>query len=801
MAQLKTMKIFTSRSLALLFFCSVFVVITHAQPCFLPAVSSSGGYIFQPKHSAVADFNNDGKLDLAFANNSTFYGASVLLGSGTGSFTSVPAWFPVGYNPEKIVSGDFNNDGNNDVVLIGANNSTTHLVSLLKGLGTGSFSPVSTITLTADNSLVGWDLNAGDYNGDGNLDLAYVKLLPTYSSSLTCLLGNGLGAFPTITTFSVAGFDMCTGDFNKDGKSDVAIKSSNGSSGFYGITVRFGAASNPLSTVNTYSMSVSSGPISTGDFNGDSNLDLAVMVSGSVTIVGGSPTGTFAAVGTYSTGGTTVIDYNVDGIHDLFGASPIGTKSLYGSSTNTMTPGIHSYTYTGGSGLTTTSVGDFTSDGLPDVVITTYSASVNTLSILKSGLQQFSVNSGTICSGKTFTMNPTGAVSYSYSGGSSTVSPTTTSVYTVTGQFAQGCNNVATSTVNVLSLPTIALSNGTVCTGESYTITPSGAVTYTYSNGNIVTPAATSIYTVSGTGTNNCINSNTVSVTVLTVQTPSICLVTLDSLANNNEIYWEKTLYTNVDSFIIHREVSTNIYKRIGAVSVNAFSMYTDTNRSIGPANGNPNFTAYRYKLQIRNTCGNYGALSLWHETIFVQDQLNGNFNWNAYAIENSTTPVANYNLKRVNLTNGAETLVGSTTNNIFTDPQYATLSVSQNIKWFVDATGFNCNPTQRVMAQKIKTKSNHANDKVVTGLNSHDFSKNLLVYPNPASSKVTVEIGIFRANTSLQLTDVLGKVIITQSVTEKTSEIATDNLTPGVYFLTLYLNHKKLATKKLVIE
>lgn len=44
--------------------------------------------------------------------------------------------------------------------------------------------------------------------------------------------------------------------------------------------------------------------------------------------------------------------------------------------------------------------------------------------------------------------------------------------------------------------------------------------------------------------------------------------------------------------------------------------MYVDTNRSIGPANGDPNLTYYKYKIQLRDSCGNLSPMSLWHETI-----------------------------------------------------------------------------------------------------------------------------------------------------------------------------------------
>lgn len=793
------------KNLLLLFVSLISFSVSYSQPCFLPVVEyNNNAMLYQPKKIITADFNNDGKLDIASANNAVSYGVSILRGTGTGSFTAVATWFPMGYRPESIVSGDFNNDGNQDIVAVGSPTTNTHAISFLNGIGTGSFSPAVTYTLAADASVVGWDLNKGDYNGDGKLDVSYVKLGPSVTtSSVTCMLGNGLGAFPAITTYTLPGniTKMCTGDFNLDGKSDLALPNNNT------LFVKFGASSAPLSSTTTYTLPGAAASIETADFNGDSNLDIAYANSSVFRILLGSSSGTFSPAVPYSMGLSAesfkAADFNNDGYDDLFSATPAGTRALFGNASGNMTLGVNSYTYpsVSGGGVQAIATGDFTSDGKQDVVLTYYSGSTTFLSIFKSGLQTFTVNSGTICSGKNFTITPSGALSYTFSSGTNTVSPLATSVYTVIASFAQGCNNTNTSTVNVIPSPTIALSNATICLGDSYTISPTGANTYTYSSGNVVSPSALTVYTVSGTSVNGCVSSNTISVNVLPVQTPTICLVTLDSLANNNEIYWEKSLYTNVDSFIVYREVSTNIYKRIGAISVNAFSMYTDTNRSIGPANGNPNLTAYRYKLQIRNTCGNYGALSLWHETIFVQDQLNGNFNWNAYAIESSGTPVANYNLKRVNITNGQETLVGSTTNNIFTDPQYASLASSGNIKWFVDATGFNCNPTAKVAAQKIKTKSNHANDLIITKTIELNFQDEIKVYPNPVKDKLTIETGRLNDNVTIELNNLLGQSLIKINTSEKIYTINTATYPSGIYFLNIKSNNKIVSVKKVVID
>lgn len=139
-------------------------------------------------------------------------------------------------------------------------------------------------------------------------------------------------------------------------------------------------------------------------------------------------------------------------------------------------------------------------------------------------------NSGTICAGQSFTINPSGATSFSYTGGSAVVTPTTTTSYTVTGFDTPGCNGTAVSTVSVTALPTLTVNSGQICAGESFTITPTGAATFTISDGNnsVVSPTTTTNYTVTGTSAEGCENStvNTVTVNplpIITVNSGTIC--------------------------------------------------------------------------------------------------------------------------------------------------------------------------------------------------------------------------------------------------------------------------------------
>lgn len=125
------------------------------------------------------------------------------------------------------------------------------------------------------------------------------------------------------------------------------------------------------------------------------------------------------------------------------------------------------------------------------------------------------VNSGTICSGSSFTIAPSGANSYTIQGGSAIVSPTANASYTVVGSSSLGClsANSATSNILVNANPTVnAVSSlSLICVGQTASLTASGASTYTWNTTATtaviaVSPTINTTYTVIGTDANGCEN-------------------------------------------------------------------------------------------------------------------------------------------------------------------------------------------------------------------------------------------------------------------------------------------------------
>jgi len=143
-----------------------------------------------------------------------------------------------------------------------------------------------------------------------------------------------------------------------------------------------------------------------------------------------------------------------------------------------------------------------------------------------SPLPVITVANQTICDGETATLSANGAATYSWSNGGNTaaisVSPSSTTVYTVTGTSAAGCTGTASATVTVNPLPNITISANpaSVCAGNSSTLTASGGTNYSWSTSSTgssitVNPTSTTTYGVTGTDANGCSNTADINVTVL----------------------------------------------------------------------------------------------------------------------------------------------------------------------------------------------------------------------------------------------------------------------------------------------
>jgi hypothetical protein len=246
---------------------------------------------------AFADFNNDGKLDMAFVDGSAL---GIDLGNGDGTFRNQA---PYGYgnvNPVFIATGDFNGDGNVDVVTLDSPGSIG--LSIFLGNGDGTFGFPSNYDVYAASLVV------GDFNHDGKLDLAL--------NNGSIMFGNGDGTFGNPVSSFPPGASIAAADLNGDGNLDLVLTTSTG------IEVMLGQGNGTFNQPENYPIGVS-GEIAITDFNLDGKLDIAVGGVGATVLLGNGD-GTFQMPAVYffassqsSSSSFVAYDVNGDGYPDV----------------------------------------------------------------------------------------------------------------------------------------------------------------------------------------------------------------------------------------------------------------------------------------------------------------------------------------------------------------------------------------------------------------------------------------------------------------------------------------------------
>jgi hypothetical protein len=176
-----------------------------------------------PYDVTAADFNGDGILDLAVANNGDNT-VAVLFGNGDGTFQS-----PVTYSaplPERLLAVDLNHDGHPDLAILAycgtdPQNCPNGAVQVLLNNGNGIFGSPTYFPVS-----VGPDgIAAADLNHDGNIDLAVANNNFQAPSVVSVLLGNGNGTFKPAVNYAVGGGPAgeAITDFNGDGNNDIVV--------------------------------------------------------------------------------------------------------------------------------------------------------------------------------------------------------------------------------------------------------------------------------------------------------------------------------------------------------------------------------------------------------------------------------------------------------------------------------------------------------------------------------------------------------------------------------------------------
>ncbi|MGZ3893138.1 MAG: T9SS type A sorting domain-containing protein [Bacteroidia bacterium] len=464
--------------------------------------------------------------------------------------------------------------------------------------------------------------------------------------------------------------------------------------------------------------------------------------------------GTAAYVCIYDTAGVFKSAFSIGAstanVNNLFKLKVIGTSIYIGgqfNGTQDFDPSVVTNTLVAGGGT--------------DGYFANYSNPCTTAPIQPTAIQGFTV----LCSNSAATYsvsNVLGATSYTWSlplgwSGSSTTNSISvvagsTGILSVTASNACGSSAQQTLNVSVNPSPTINVNSGSICSGQSFTIAPSGASTYTIQGGNaIVSPTSNASYTVVGTSTAGCVSAGPATSNVTVVATPTANAGSSQTITCTNP-----TVSLNGSG------VTTFTWSGAGIVS--------------GGNSANP----------VVNAPGTFS--------------LTGSFS----GCTSNTSTVS------VISDTAAPSVSASTSSSIICGPPFQgtvtlTATGANSYTWNPGGTGTMISVSPSVTTQYTVTGTNSTNgctNSVVitqsvspcTGIDQFSIiNSELQVYPNPFVSSFIISLNNISKSTKLEIINCLGSLIFKDSISEEKTEIDLSQFPSGIYFIKVGTVAKKL--------
>jgi uncharacterized delta-60 repeat protein len=445
---------------------------------------------------------------------------------------------------------------------------------------------------------------------------------------------------------------------------------------------------------------------------------------------------------------------------------------------------------------------------------TSPSLTANNFTICNGQSSSLSVSSGTLNDATNWQWYTTSCGGTSAGSGTNIiVSPTTTTIYYARGEG--GCTtplSCATITVTVNSLPVVSITGAsTVCSGYSSTLTASGANSYVWSNGastamTSVTPTINTMYSVTGTDNNGCSNMASINVSPLAcVPTTSLqsvyCSTTLTTLNDrlkcsivSGALKYEWQV-TDIATSAVYLKQSSN----------NLVDMYLSY---IPQVTYNKSYSIRVRALSSGGIWGTFGASCIVNtpsaqstklQTVYCSTTLTAlnnrlkcdpvpstsKYEWEVTDIATSTTY----------LKQSANNLVDMYLSYI---PQ-VTYNKSYSIRvralsggvWGTFGTA--CTVTTPASGARARfALSDYEETEIGTNINVN-------AYPNPTSEILNIDFDNVPANASVEVYNMIGELVLKQSLTELNNIINTTQLSNGLYHAKIIGNNKLLSAQKIV--
>lgn len=448
---------------------------------------------------------------------------------------------------------------------------------------------------------------------------------------------------------------------------------------------------------------------------------------------------------------------------------------------------------------------------------------VKTISV--NSLPTLTVSGGAlaVCNGATVALTASGANTYTWNTSATTsaitVTVTSNATYTVTGTNSNGCSNSITKTVSVNPTATITVPNGAICPGNSFTITPAGAATYTYSGGSaVVSPTSTTSYTVAGTSSLGCV-ANQAIVTVSVSPSLSVSITGTNALCSGNAI----ALTANgASTYTWNTGATSNSI----SVSPSANTTYSVFGNGGAGCTGTSNIVITVYALPVLSltpltptVCSGQpvglnvsGASNYLWSTGGTGASINPTPTVNTtYSVTGTSTAGCSSNASVAIAVNALPSLSVTSTSNLLCVGQSATLSSlgANTYTWSTSINGssISVSPIVNTTYTVTGTDANGCQNNTTftqfvttcTGINNLAAAStvNFMVYPNPNKGDFTIELP---QSAQIIIYNLLAEVIAEQKMEAGKHLIYLSNKATGVYFVKAIVGDKQHVVK-LIIE
>lgn len=268
-------------------------------------------------------------------------------------------------------------------------------------------------------------------------------------------------------------------------------------------------------------------------------------------------------------------------------------------------------------------------------------------------------------------------------------------------------------------------------------------------------------------------------IAVSTIPSPnvSICMVTVSEETGKNLILWDPVFSSVIDSIVVYKESNVfGVYDQIGAVDFSSDGIFEDPN-------SNSQIQSNRYAIGMKDSCGFISAsiAALNHKTIHLTANQgvgnNVNLIWSAYEANTVEGPmqISSYNIYR-GASASTLNLIATVAGNVLSYTDIA--PPATEFLYVVEVAGLGCDPSREMMFSRSNVMNMLAQNI------SEELNSTIQIFPNPASTQITVQANESDLGASVIIYNALGQEVLVDRLIAVNQILNIEKLSEGFYFI-----------------